>query len=42
MKFFALARILILRNLRKEKFLTVLSVIGIALGIGLFTGVKVA
>jgi putative ABC transport system permease protein len=42
MKFLALARILILRNLREEKFLTFLSVIGIALGIGLFTGVKVA
>ena len=42
MKFPALARMLILRNLREEKFLTFLSVIGIALGIGLFTGVKVA
>lgn len=42
MKFFRLLRILILRNIREEKFLTLLSVIGIALGIGLFTGVKVA
>lgn len=42
MKFFKLVKILILRNIKEEKFLTFLSVIGIALGIGLFTGVKVA
>lgn len=42
MRFLSLVRILILRNIREEKFLTFLSVIGIALGIGLFTGVKVA
>ena len=42
MKFLKLVRILILRNIREEKFLTLLSVIGIALGIGLFVGVKVA
>jgi putative ABC transport system permease protein len=42
MRFFKLIRILIFRNIREEKFLTFLSVIGIALGIGLFTGVKVA
>jgi putative ABC transport system permease protein len=42
MKFFKLLRILILRNIREEKFLTFLSIIGIALGIGLFTGVKTA
>jgi putative ABC transport system permease protein len=42
MRFFKLIRILIIRNIREEKFLTFLSVIGIALGIGLFTGVKVA
>jgi putative ABC transport system permease protein len=42
MRFLALLRILILRNIREEKFLTFLSIIGIALGIGLFTGVKVA
>jgi putative ABC transport system permease protein len=32
----------VVRNIRKERFLTFLSVIGIALGVGLFTGVKVA
>ena len=42
MKFFKLLRILILRNIREEKFLTLLSILGIALGIGLFTSVKVA
>jgi len=42
MKFLKLFTILILRNIREEKFLTFLSIIGIALGIGLFTGVKVA
>ena len=42
MNFFKLVRILILRNLKEEKFLTFLSILGIALGIGLFTGVKVA
>jgi putative ABC transport system permease protein len=42
MRFLKLIRILIFRNIREEKFLTFLSVIGIALGIGLFTGVKVA
>ena len=42
MKFLKLVKILIVRNIREEKFLTFLSVIGIALGIGLFTGVKVA
>jgi putative ABC transport system permease protein len=42
MNFFKLARILIIRSIRNEKFLTFLSVIGIALGIGLFTGVKAA
>ncbi len=40
--FLKLLRIFILRNIREEKFLTLLSIIGIALGIGLFTGVKVA
>ena len=33
---------LVIRNIREEKFLTFLSILGIALGIGLFTGVKVA
>jgi len=42
MRFLKLLRILILRNIKEEKFLTFLSVLGIALGIGLFTGVKVA
>jgi putative ABC transport system permease protein len=42
MKFLKLFTILILRNIREEKFLTFLSIIGIALGIGLFTAVKVA
>ena len=42
MKFLKLVKILILRNIKEEKFLTFLSIIGIALGIGLFTGVKVA
>jgi len=42
MKFFKLFNILILRNIKEEKFLTFLSIIGIALGIGLFTGVRVA
>jgi len=42
MNFLKLVRILIVRNIRQEKFLTFLSILGIALGIGLFTGVKVA
>ncbi|OGW40946.1 MAG: hypothetical protein A2Y97_03145 [Nitrospirae bacterium RBG_13_39_12] len=37
-----LIKILVLRNIKEEKFLTFLSIIGIALGVGLFTGVKVA
>jgi hypothetical protein len=35
MKFIRLVKILILRNIKQEKFLTFLSVLGIALGIGL-------
>jgi putative ABC transport system permease protein len=42
MNILKLIRILVLRNIREEKFLTFLSIIGIALGIGLFVGVKVA
>ena len=42
MKFLKLVRLFVLRNLREEKFLTFLSITGIALGIGLFVGVKVA
>ncbi|MCL5023530.1 MAG: FtsX-like permease family protein [Nitrospirae bacterium] len=41
-KFLGLVRLFVLRHMREEKFLTSLSVVGIALGIGLFTGVKVA
>ncbi len=37
-----LIRLFILKNIRNEKFLTVLSIVGVALGIGLFIGVKVA
>lgn len=39
---FKLVRLLVIRNMGKEKFLTLLSVIGVALGIGLFIGVRVA
>jgi putative ABC transport system permease protein len=42
MIFLKLIKILVLRNIKEEKFLTFLSIIGIALGIGLFIGVKVA
>lgn len=42
MTFLKLLRILVMRNIRQEKFLASLSVIGVALGIGLFVGVKVA
>lgn len=42
MTFLRLIRLIIVRNLRREWFLTVLSVIGVALGIGLFIGVKIA
>ncbi len=42
MTYLRLLWILIIRNVRQEKFLTMLSITGIALGIGLFTGVKVA
>jgi putative ABC transport system permease protein len=37
-----LIKVIVLKSMRREKFLTILSVIGVALGIGLFTGVKVA
>jgi putative ABC transport system permease protein len=40
--FLKLIKLLVLKNIRQEKFLTFLSIIGIALGIGLFVGVKVA
>ncbi len=42
MKFLKLLRLFVLRNLKEEKFLVSLSVFGIALGIALFIGVKVA
>jgi putative ABC transport system permease protein len=42
MKFSRLTRSFILRNFRNDKFFNFLSIIGIALGIGLFIGVKVA
>ena len=42
MTFLRLMRLIIVRNLRREWLLTVLSVTGVALGIGLFIGVKVA
>ncbi len=37
-----LFRLLIFRAMREEKFLTVLSILGIALGVGLFMGVRLA
>lgn len=37
-----LIRLIVQKNIRAEKFLSVLSIIGVALGIGLFIGVKVA
>ena len=42
MNFLNLVRLMIVRNLRRDWFLTMLSIIGVALGIGLFIGVKVA
>ncbi|HEX8949117.1 MAG TPA: FtsX-like permease family protein [Dissulfurispiraceae bacterium] len=42
MKFLKLVGLFVLKNIREEKFLTLLSVVGVALGIGLFIGVKVA
>lgn len=42
MNLLKLVKILVLRNIREEKFLTFLSITGIALGIALFAGVKVA
>ncbi|MBM4135643.1 MAG: FtsX-like permease family protein [Nitrospira sp.] len=42
MKFLKLIKIVVFRNIREEKFLTTLSIIGVALGIGLFVGIKVA
>jgi putative ABC transport system permease protein len=40
--FLKLIKLLVLKNIKQEKFLTFLSIIGIALGIGLFVSIKVA
>lgn len=37
-----LIRLFVWRNIRSEKFLTLLSIVGVALGIGLFIGIKVS
>lgn len=37
-----LIKVIVLKNLKRERFLTIISIVGVALGIGLFTGVKVA
>jgi putative ABC transport system permease protein len=42
MTFLKLVGLFVLRNIKEEKLLTFLSVLGIALGIGLFVGVKTA
>jgi putative ABC transport system permease protein len=42
MKFSRLIRLLVIRTVGEEKLLTLLSVLGVALGIGLFVGVRVA
>lgn len=42
MRFLSLIRRLVLRTIRRERILTILSIGGVALGIGLFVGVKVA
>ncbi|MEJ2695061.1 MAG: FtsX-like permease family protein [Candidatus Sulfobium sp.] len=42
MKFTKSIRLFVLRNIRSEKFLTLLAVLGVALGVGLFVGVKAA
>ncbi len=42
MKFSRLIRLLVLRTIREEKLLTFLSVVGVALGVGLFVGVRLA
>jgi putative ABC transport system permease protein len=40
--FLKLIRFIVWRNIKAEKFLSLLSVIGVALGIGLFIGIKVS
>jgi putative ABC transport system permease protein len=42
MVFLKLIRLIVWRNIKTEKFLALLSVIGVALGIGLFIGIKVS
>jgi putative ABC transport system permease protein len=42
MNFLRLLKLIVLRNIKEETFLTLLSILGIALGIGLFVGVKIA
>ncbi|HTR44602.1 MAG TPA: FtsX-like permease family protein, partial [Thermodesulfovibrionales bacterium] len=42
MKFLRLAGLFVFRTIREERFLSFLSIIGVALGTGLFIGVKVA
>lgn len=42
MRFVTLLKQIVLRSVKEERFLTALSVLGIALGIGLFMGVNVA
>jgi putative ABC transport system permease protein len=42
MNFSRLIRLLVFRTIKEEKLLTILSVIGVALGIGLFIGVRAA
>lgn len=42
MKFTKSVRLFVLRNIRSEKFLTLLAIVGVALGVGLFVGVKAA
>ncbi len=42
MTFLQLLKLMMLKNIRADRFLTVLSIIGVALGIGLFSGVKAA
>jgi putative ABC transport system permease protein len=42
MRFWKLLQRIVLRSVKEERFLTTLSVVGVALGIGLFMGVNVA
>ncbi len=42
MKILKLIKLIVFRSIREEKFLSLLSIIGVALSIALFTGVKIA